>query len=209
MQTKKAEVEEAILAQAELEFLAYGFEHASVRRIIRSAGSSIGNFYNYFENKEALFNTLVSEEYHKFIRFITQHEQEEGSMFSRELFDHPDWKQQLPAMLNRLLPEFVSRILPDFNIRFVILIEGSKGTRYENTGNRLVNLAKEHLIQHGGETGNDLPDDSCELLARQFMNGLISIIKQYVHDRQARNRLLTRYIIFYMTGVAGLLGMEK
>ncbi|MBN2273736.1 MAG: TetR/AcrR family transcriptional regulator [Bacteroidales bacterium] len=208
MQIKKTEVEEAIMAEAEKEFYAYGFEHSSVRRIIRAAGTSIGNFYNYFENKEALFNAVVSEEYHTFIRFITQHEQEEGSMLSRDILKQPDWKQQISSMLNRMLPEFISRILPDFSIRFVILVEGSRGTRYEDTGDRLVNLVKEHLREHGRETGCDLPDDSCELLARQFMSGLVAIIKQYHHDEKSRNRLLTQYIIFVMSGVAGLMGIE-
>ena len=35
-----------------------GFKNASLRQIVKDAGTTIGNFYNYFENKEALFTDI-------------------------------------------------------------------------------------------------------------------------------------------------------
>lgn len=205
MQIRKDEVEKALLDAAETEFYAHGFEHASVRRIMRNAGVSIGNFYNYFKNKEELYYALVGEAYHTFVHFMNQQEHEDGSLFSTDLLQQPDWKQQLPALLSDILPEYISRLMPDFDIRFVILMEGSRGTRYEHTGEQLINLVRDHLMEHLDETGTALPDNMCELLARQFLDGLIRIIKQHLNDKQARNAMLANYLVFYVTGVAGLI----
>lgn len=59
MQTKKAEVEEAILTAAREEFLQRGFKDASIRAITRNAGVARSNVYNYFESKDALFYAVV------------------------------------------------------------------------------------------------------------------------------------------------------
>ncbi len=73
MQVKKDEMKNAILKSGEKEFLENGYEKASIRKIVKQAGTTIGNFYNYFANKEALFEELVNEEYHEFINFIQHH----------------------------------------------------------------------------------------------------------------------------------------
>lgn len=205
MQIRKCEVEKALLDAAETEFYAHGFEHASVRNIMRNAGVSIGNFYNYFKNKEELYYAVVGEAYQTFVRFMNQQEHEDESLFSPEMLQQPDWKQQLPALLSKILPEYVSRLMPDFDIRFVILMEGSRGTRYEHTGEKLIRLVKDHLQEHLNETRTTLPEAMCELLARQFLDGLIRIIKQQLNDKNARNILLANYLVFYVTGVAGLI----
>lgn len=206
MQIKKNEIEKALLEAAETEFYAYGFEHASVRRIMREAGVSIGNFYNYFKNKEELYYALVGEAYHTFVHFMNQQEHEDESFFSSNLMKTPGWQQQLTILLQQVLPNYIKNILPDFDIRFVILMEGSRGTRYEHTGEQLIKLVKDHLLQHLDETGTKLPDGMCELLARQFLDGLILIIKQHLTDKDARNNLLAHYLVFYVTGVAGVMG---
>lgn len=60
MQVKKEEVRKAILAAATEEFLAKGFLGTSMREIARKAGCSLSNLYNYFENKDDLFQAILS-----------------------------------------------------------------------------------------------------------------------------------------------------
>lgn len=209
MQTRKPEIEQALLTQAGLEFYAYGFKGASVRRIIKASGSSIGNFYNYYENKEALFDALVRTEYLQFISFIKQHENEDNNPFFKELSIGKEWKSHLGEIFNKMLPDLVSKMLPDFNIRFVILIEGSEGTKYENARSRLTDLISEHFMEHAQEEGVELSPDFCEILAVQFINGFISIIKMHKDNMKQRNKLLTDFIIFYFSGAMGMLGLGK
>ena len=59
MQHTKEEVRSRILEAAELEFDEQGYAGASMRSIVRRAGTSLGNIYRYYPNKEALFLSIV------------------------------------------------------------------------------------------------------------------------------------------------------
>lgn len=52
-----------ILSAAMQEFLEKGFQAASLRRIVKTAGVTTGAFYGYFDSKEDLFEALVGEHY--------------------------------------------------------------------------------------------------------------------------------------------------
>lgn len=51
---------ERIYASAKKEFLEKGFQGASLRNIVKSAGVTTGAFYGYYDSKEKLFDALVS-----------------------------------------------------------------------------------------------------------------------------------------------------
>ncbi len=54
------EKRETILNAAIDEFAAYGLENASTNRIVANSGISKGSFYQYFEDKEDVFNYLLT-----------------------------------------------------------------------------------------------------------------------------------------------------
>lgn len=58
---------EAIHIAAKEEFLKKGFQSASLRNIVKTAGVTTGAFYGYYDSKEALFEALVGEQYHTFM----------------------------------------------------------------------------------------------------------------------------------------------
>ena len=49
----------ALLKSGREEFLAHGFEKASLRAICKKAGLTTGAFYSHFSGKEELFDALV------------------------------------------------------------------------------------------------------------------------------------------------------
>ena len=51
----------AILEVGKKEFLTYGYEKASLRRIAKEASVTTGAIYGYFPGKEALFDALTSD----------------------------------------------------------------------------------------------------------------------------------------------------
>ncbi len=205
MQVRKTEVERAILKKAEIEFYRFGFKDASLRRIIKSSGTSIGNFYNYFRSKDALFEALVGEEYNRFTSFLNKHQNVENESFVTEFsVGEKDWRQRLDEIEKQLLPDLVSQMIPDFNMRFVILIEGSKGTKYENASKRLINLIKDHFDGHTREEGIKMPEGLNRLLAEQFLTGIIKIIKMHKGNKRKRNLLLTDFILFFFAGAMSL-----
>lgn len=57
--SKADKTKEAILQSARKEFSAVGFREASLRRIAADAGVTTGSIYRYFENKDALFQTII------------------------------------------------------------------------------------------------------------------------------------------------------
>ena len=59
---------EKILAAAKAEFLEKGYQSASLRNIVKSAGVTTGAFYGYYSSKEALFAALVDEPYRFVLR---------------------------------------------------------------------------------------------------------------------------------------------
>ena len=59
MPRDKTEAHEKIIAAAVREFMTYGFENASMRRIAAEVGLTVGALYRHFPNKEEMFAALV------------------------------------------------------------------------------------------------------------------------------------------------------
>jgi AcrR family transcriptional regulator len=59
LQIQKNEIREKILNSARNEFLEKGFEKSSIRNMAKRADVSKSNIYNYFENKNLLFESVV------------------------------------------------------------------------------------------------------------------------------------------------------
>src|SRR5262245_64032184 len=57
----KAENRTALLKAARAVFAEMGFGAASVRDIVRRTDLATGTFYNYFEDKDAIFEAVVGE----------------------------------------------------------------------------------------------------------------------------------------------------
>jgi AcrR family transcriptional regulator len=62
-QRPKAEVRDAILRAAGEAFAEAGFERAALGDIVARAGTSIGNLYKYFANKDELFAAFIPREF--------------------------------------------------------------------------------------------------------------------------------------------------
>ncbi|MCG8336092.1 MAG: TetR/AcrR family transcriptional regulator [Proteobacteria bacterium] len=60
MQHKKNSIRNRILKAAAEEFEQKGFFKTNIREVVKKAGTSIGNLYAYFDNKDALFYELVN-----------------------------------------------------------------------------------------------------------------------------------------------------
>ena len=61
-----------IRSAAMQEFLKKGFKSASLRNIVKIAGVTTGAFYGYYDSKEDLFESLVSEHYNFLLNCFLQ-----------------------------------------------------------------------------------------------------------------------------------------
>lgn len=197
MQTKKDEVKQAIYISATNEFLEKGFEKASLRQISKKAGTTLGNFYNYYENKEALFANIVESSYNGMMYLIKNHEQWERRDELWDLQDVEVWRRELKKL--------ITPIVPVITTPFVILIEGSEGTRFAHAKADLLTLMEEHFIEHIDEFNPQYPNrEMARVMAEQLIFGLVMIVKNN-EDEGLRQQLIIEEILFFAIGVMGIL----
>lgn len=116
------DVRELLLSGGKEEFLAYGYEKASLRNICRHVGLTTGAFYNQFSGKEELFAALVDPMLDGFKRMYKK-------VISQELAD-------LDSGVENELTAITYAIAHKDEFR--LLFDCSRGTKYEGF--------KEHLI---------------------------------------------------------------
>lgn len=192
MQIKKEEVRLSIKKSAIKEFLLYGYEKASLRQITKNASTTLGNFYNYFDNKEDLLASIVEETYQTIQLVIKTHNQNNNNQKVFNEMDINIWRSELKKLIQGYLPIMTPAL--------VILIEGCKGTKYENAKNVLIQIVSEHYSEHiKACNDNYLNPEISMVLAKQFIMGIVQIIKDY-KDLVIAERLIVEYIIFYVVG---------
>lgn len=108
-------IRELLLSSGKDQFLAYGFEKASLRTICKKAGLTTGAFYNHFSGKEDLFSSLVEPMIHGFRKMYQD-------VISQELAD-------LTTGVENELTSITYAI--EHKDEFRLLFECSKGTKYE------------------------------------------------------------------------------
>ena len=88
MSTKeKEETRAKIIAVAKEEFLEYGFEKSSLRRICSKAGCTTGAIYFFFKDKDELFCEIVNQVLIPVQRAISEHIVEDKESFNHLLVD--------------------------------------------------------------------------------------------------------------------------
>lgn len=199
MQVLKEEIRDNIIAAAVEEFYVYGYERASMRNIARSAGISVSNTYNYYQNKAQLFESIVEPVYRQ-VKAIFQGSLKQYS--GRGLGDDtiPAFTGYITGMLLRMDAR-QCRLL-------IILAEKSDGTRFEKSGEEMVALLKAHLIE--AVTGQEKPDRVKEelmyildIIAANYIDGLLRILKEYRGRSWAEANIKT-LLTYHLNGIKAL-----
>ena len=90
---------ERILTAARSEFAERGFQGSSLRRICAGAGVTTGALYFFFEGKDDLFQTVISQATEPFTRLMNQHYEGERAASDR----HMEEGAQADMEISRLL----------------------------------------------------------------------------------------------------------
>ncbi|MFF2888637.1 TetR/AcrR family transcriptional regulator [Paenibacillus sp. NPDC057967] len=191
VQILKEEIRQAIIRHAKDEFLEHGFAKASLKRIAGKVGVSVGNLYRYFDNKEKLYDHIVSCIY-PYLEKLTQKRLKEPI---------PDEEFKLKAIvlaLNELAPD-------DVRIPLLILMDGSAGTKHEHANLIWREWMRDNVIGHL-HVYNDLKqevkfsDDTAGPIAVAFLEGFLEIMRQNCDD-EARASIVQQYVLFWYTGL--------
>jgi len=152
---------EYLIEAATEEFLAQGFEKASLRKICERAGVTTGALYFFFENKEALFCQIVEP-------VLVQIER-----LGKELADTERKDISLGPDMDKKLMEMLWR-----NKREVqLLLEKSAGTRYENFESHIYSQMEgvfSEFFQEFGNMGEE--KELIRILVRMRIKGFMELL---------------------------------
>lgn len=117
-------IDPRILESAKKEFLAQGFEKASLKTICEEAGVTTGALYKRYKGKEELFCAVVADTVTALEDYVEMRSAVPACTLSDELLIKA-WE-----MNESMLSWF--RFLYQYHDGFVLLISGAAGTRYAN-----------------------------------------------------------------------------
>lgn len=179
-----------LLEAGKEEFLANGYEKASLRKICKSANVTTGALYFLFENKEALFISIVEDIAKRLIEFVKR-------QTDSEVNGNGD-----SASYQRELNEFICS-----NKDVVrILLDKSKGTPYENFKEEYCYLvAKGFYLYYDKCGGTAEYRDIMKLVVKMRIQGYIEMLEgDYDMDKMMKfSALMENY------GDCGFAGMMK
>ena len=117
MGTQNRDTAAAILEASRKEFMEYGYEKASLRRIAKEASVTTGAIYGYFAGKDALFAALTEDAAEELVELYTK--------------VHSDFASLPPEMLNvvteECVPWLVNYVYDHFEAFKLLLCCGAPG----------------------------------------------------------------------------------
>lgn len=194
-----------LLEAGKQEFLAKGFQGASLRSIAASLGVTTGAIYRYYSDKEALFDALVEEP----ARTLVERYRETQQTFSSLTLE-----SQLSSIhkITSNGRRMTQHIYDHFDA-FKLISCCSAGTKYENYIDTLIEIeanASRVLIDRMTEAGlpvHPIDDDLIHIVASAMFSGMFEPVR---HDmpREKAAEYMNSLKEFYSAGWFKILGIS-
>jgi len=154
----------AILSAAKRLFAERGFHDASVSDLARETGLPVGSIYTYFENKEALFRTIIDEGWEDFFRALAR---------TLDAADGPERK--LSLIVYRVLPG----LFEDGDLISLVLAEADRGVGLDEKLQRLAALVGSVVVELARKKGLafDFPENLAMSALSIFFLGSLDTIR--------------------------------
>lgn len=194
-----------LLEAGKKEFLAHGFQGASLRDIAASLGVTTGAIYRYYTDKAELFSALVEKPAREL--------EERYRAAQKEFADQPlqDQLTELPEVSdeNSWIMEF---IYDNFDA-FKLIVCCSAGTGYEHYLDTLVEIESNsgrallERMEEAGQQIHQIDDALIHIVSSALFNGIFETVR---HDmpRDKAFVYLNDLKEFYSAGWFKLLGMS-
>lgn len=151
----------ALLKAAKEVFLKEGFEKASLRKICAKAGVTTGAVYFLYKNKEELFEAIVR-------KTVEEAEDLCNGLMLNELHDLQSSVENEQKLIDFL---YVHRE------EIELLINRSKGTKYENSKKRALYWLEEAFLKFFNRYGQSKIDrEFVHILAEMRLTGYLAIV---------------------------------
>ena len=171
-------IDPRILESAKREFLALGFEKASLKSICEHAQVTTGALYKRYNGKEALFHAVVSETVEDLCAVL-----EEKCYTDPRLLPDQDLIEAWDMNEDYMLWWF--RFLYDRHDGFVLLLRCAEGTAYSNFQHDWVEKMTEATYEYYQEAwrrelcGREIPKEEMHILLSAFWT---TIYEPFIHD---------------------------
>ena len=189
MQILKQEIRERIQQVATAEFLKNGYQEVTMREIAKKSAISVGNLYNYHENKEDLFESLTNAAYlylKQLLREVKEHGRESG-VANREFSESMVLK--------------IAQLLKKHRVGFLLMIDKAQGTKYHDLKDRVIAVVLGHFVQESADTNGLDGSLIMRIAAKNLIDGLIEIARNYRSDEWV-DRNIERLIEYHLHGIS-------
>lgn len=185
MQTQKEMIKNKIRSAALEEFLIAGYAQSSMRNIAMQAGITVGNIYSYFSSKDDLFDALLQETVDQLQGLI--------------LMEVPHVGPITPKSITGIA-HFVSLVFLKNRIQFLILMDGSGGSKYQNIKGSLIHLVTNRIITESQLDPEGKKPDSilAESLSVALIEGMIHIFKKVGENKKKLEKLVGEYLTVFV-----------
>lgn len=179
-----------ILTAGKKEFLTYGYEKASLRRIAKEASVTTGAIYGYFPGKEALFEALTADVSEELVHVYNK--------------VHEDFKALPPGMQPGKLEEITEQYIPwmvhyiydNYDVFKLLLCRSAPGVR-DQYFDRLAAVEEQscwdfaEAMKSLGHPVPDISDTLIHILCRSFFQQLHEFVSHDLPREQAVSCALT------------------
>ena len=133
------ETREKLLQSARAEFIAKGYQGASLRTICKNSGVTTGALYFFFKDKDDLFTSLVAPQLTTLKNMMTAHMQQELLVLDPDNTTPTDDFQDDAYAAQQVL----HLLYQNYDL-FLLLLTGSYGSSLEHFVDELVGISETH-----------------------------------------------------------------
>lgn len=197
------ETKEKLLRSARAEFIAKGYQGASLRTICKNAGVTTGALYFFFKDKDDLFTSLVAPQIDTLKALLTEHMRQELLVLEQgENAAVDDMQDDTYAARQGL------HLLYQNYELFLLLIQGSYGSSQEHFVDDLVAIAEQHYRllsdRQAALLGVAAPDDyTVHWMAHMQIDAFVHLL---THEPDEQNAMchLKSILQYMLSGWNGL-----
>ena len=188
------------------EFLAKGFQAASLRNIVKTAGVTTGAFYGYYSSKEELFEALVGKHadyvFHLFDKTL-----EHFKILSGE-----EQTQKMTEISGNVMFEMMEYIYQYPEV-FKLILQCAEGTMYSDFVQQLVKREARSTydyIETLKTMGQPVKNINSKLIHMVSSGFFVGIFETILHDmpKEEAKEYLMQLAKFYAAGWEKLLGVQ-
>ena len=150
-EVKSGETRQLLLQCAKKEFMEKGYSKASLRSICKEAGVTTSAVYFFFQDKDDLFCSLVSDSLMRIMELIKEHQQfEENEAKEEILSSNHDMESE------RILVEVLVHEMYQNRDEMLLLVNGAQGSSLENAVDRIIDEMDAHNLHLARATCQEL-----------------------------------------------------